>query len=203
VVPLPPQVRDQARRFITLVDELYNSRARLVCSAAAAPDRLFAGAGGGEEPIVDLESLQVGRGSNLDGWGRGAVSAWVQRQRMKIISGRPASSWHWQGRGAGAASKRAWKPARHACLEQPLLSTAGAWSCPPCAQFETAVEGSRLRRDLTADGGVAPVAATAAEAAAAARRLGGEEERFAFARAVSRLYEMQTPLYLASRPRLP
>lgn len=42
-----------------------------------------------------------------------------------------------------------------------------------------------------ADGGVAPVAATAAEAAAAAQRLGGVEERFAFARAVSRLYEMQ------------
>lgn len=63
--------------------------------------------------------------------------------------------------------------------------------CPTIAQFESAVEGSRLRRDLMADGGVAPVAASAAEAAAAAQRLGGVEERFAFARAVSRLYEMQ------------
>lgn len=63
------------------------------------------------------------------------------------------------------------------------------------------MEGSKLRTDLMADGGVAPVAATAAEAAAASRRLGGEEERFAFARAVSRLYEMQSELYLASRPR--
>jgi len=51
------------------------------------------------------------------------------------------------------------------------------------------------------DGGVAPVASTAAEAAATTQRLGGVEEKFAFARAVSRLYEMQTPLYLASRPR--
>ncbi|PSC70423.1 lactation elevated 1 isoform X1 [Micractinium conductrix] len=119
------QVRDQARRFITLIDELYNHRTRLVCSAATAPDQLFAGAGTGEEPIIDLESLQ----------------------------------------------------------------------------FETAVEGSRLRRNLMADGSVAPVAASATAAAAAARTLGGEEERLAFARAVSRLYEMQTPLYIGSRPR--
>ncbi len=36
------------------------------------------------------------------------------------------------------------------------------------------------------------------EAAAreAAARLGGAEERFAFARAVSRLHEMQSPVYL-------
>lgn len=62
------------------------------------------------------------------------------------------------------------------------------------------MEGSRLRRDLTADGGVAPVAVTAAGAAAAALRMGGVEERFAFARAVSRLYEMQVsmPLRLPS-----
>lgn len=124
VPALSMQVRDQARRFITLVDELYNHRTRLVCSAATQPDLLFAGAES-DEPIFDLESLQ----------------------------------------------------------------------------FESAVEGSRLRRDLMVDGGVAPVAVSAAEAAAAAQRLGGVEERFAFARAVSRIYEMQSPLYLASRPR--
>ena len=51
------QVRDQARRFITLVDELYNARVRLVCSADSPPDLLFAG-NLNEEPIIDLEQLQ-------------------------------------------------------------------------------------------------------------------------------------------------
>ena len=50
-------MRDQARRFITLVDELYNARTRLVCTAACAPDELFSIAPG-EQPLLDLESLQ-------------------------------------------------------------------------------------------------------------------------------------------------
>ena len=61
--------------------------------------------------------------------------------------------------------------------------------------------GSRLRRDLMAEGGVAPVAATANAAMAAAQNLGGMEEKFAFKRAVSRLHEMQSETYLASRIR--
>ena len=54
---LHEQVRDQARRFITLIDELYNARVRLVCTADSPPDLLFAG-NLNEEPIIDLEQLQ-------------------------------------------------------------------------------------------------------------------------------------------------
>ncbi len=61
--------------------------------------------------------------------------------------------------------------------------------------------GGKLRRDTLSEGGVAPVASTAAAARAAAAALGGAEERFAFARAVSRLYEMQSALYVRSRAR--
>ncbi len=55
--------------------------------------------------------------------------------------------------------------------------------------------GGKLRTNLLAEGGVAPV-----HGASAVRSLGGLEERFAFSRAVSRLYEMQSPRYLLARP---
>lgn len=51
------KVRDQARRFITLLDELYNCRTRLVCSAEVPPDDLFSMTPD-EQPLLDLESLQ-------------------------------------------------------------------------------------------------------------------------------------------------
>jgi predicted ATPase len=53
-------------------------------------------------------------------------------------------------------------------------------------QFEGEVEGARLRRDAGAPGGAAAVAPAAAALAA----LGGAEERFAFARAASRLHAL-------------
>jgi len=122
------QIRDQARRFITLVDELYNHRVRLVCSAQEPPDKLFTHTEGNEEAILDMMDLEG-------------------------------------------------------------------------LQSETAVEGSGLRRNVLADGGVAPVATTKKAMAAATYQLGGGEEQFAFKRAVSRMYEMQTDLYIQSRPR--
>jgi predicted ATPase len=125
--------RDQARRFITLVDELYNARCTLVCSAAVPLDQLFTGLTPSthqkeeeEADVMLLESLQ----------------------------------------------------------------------------HETATEGSRLRRDLTVGGGVAPVGHTEKERRGLRAQLSGKEEEFAFARAVSRLLEMQTPSYLSARPRV-
>ena len=36
-----PERRNEARRFVTLIDAIYESRTKLVCSAAAPPDALY------------------------------------------------------------------------------------------------------------------------------------------------------------------
>lgn len=43
------EMKDAARRFVTLVDALYEHRTALVCSAAAPPERLYTGGEGGFE----------------------------------------------------------------------------------------------------------------------------------------------------------
>ncbi|KAL6512393.1 hypothetical protein OROHE_020005 [Orobanche hederae] len=108
------RIRDKARRFITLVDELYNHHCCLYCSAAASIDDLFQGTEDGM--LFDLESFQ----------------------------------------------------------------------------FETEIEGSKLRRDVTAEGNVSSGGTTTEIVSL----LSGQEEMFAFQRAVSRLIEMQTSFYL-------
>ncbi|XP_026666106.2 putative ATPase N2B isoform X2 [Phoenix dactylifera] len=108
------RIRDKARRFITLLDELYNHHCRLVCLAAASIDDLFQGTD--EGALFDLESFQ----------------------------------------------------------------------------FETETEGGKLRRDVLAAGS----AGSGPPPSGIISLLSGQEEMFAFRRAVSRLIEMQTPLYI-------
>lgn len=108
------RIRNKARRFITLIDELYNHHCRLVCLAAASIDDLFQGTD--EGALFDLESFQ----------------------------------------------------------------------------FETETEGGKLRRDVLAAGSVG----SGPPPPGIISLLSGQEEMFAFRRAVSRLIEMQTPLYI-------
>ncbi|XP_022135602.1 AFG1-like ATPase isoform X1 [Momordica charantia] len=108
------RIRDKARRFITLIDELYNHHCCLFCLAATSIEDLFQGTE--EGTLFDLESFQ----------------------------------------------------------------------------FETEAEGGKLRRNVLEEGNVGSVGAPTAIVS----MLSGQEEMFAFRRAVSRLIEMQTPLYL-------
>jgi len=41
--------KDKARRFVTLIDALYEHRTALICSADALPDQLYSGSEGGFE----------------------------------------------------------------------------------------------------------------------------------------------------------
>lgn len=52
------QRRNLARRFIVLLDELYNANTRLVCSADAPPEDLFAATADDEQPVFDAEQLE-------------------------------------------------------------------------------------------------------------------------------------------------
>ncbi len=49
-------MRDRARRFITLVDQLYNAGTPLIVSADALPMDLFSKTE--DTPVLDLEGLQ-------------------------------------------------------------------------------------------------------------------------------------------------
>ncbi|KAA8521553.1 hypothetical protein F0562_012226 [Nyssa sinensis] len=108
------RIRDKARRFITLIDELYNHHCCLFCSAASSIDDLFQGTE--EGTLFDLESFQ----------------------------------------------------------------------------FETETEGGKLRRNVLAEGNVSSGGAPSGIISL----LSGQEEMFAFRRAVSRLIEMQTAFYI-------
>jgi cell division protein ZapE len=49
VPQMTEDAKDAARRFVTLIDALYEHRTALICSAAVPPDRLYVGQDGGFE----------------------------------------------------------------------------------------------------------------------------------------------------------
>jgi cell division protein ZapE len=66
-----PDMRDAARRFIVLIDTLYDDGVKLVCSAAAPPDKLYTDGDGADafrrtaSRLVEMQGrdyLKRGRG---------------------------------------------------------------------------------------------------------------------------------------------
>lgn len=56
--PLALQKRNLARRFIVLIDELYNAKVSFICTAAAAPEKLFTATAEDDQPVFDPEQLE-------------------------------------------------------------------------------------------------------------------------------------------------
>lgn len=69
-------------------------------------------------------------------------------------------------------------------------------------QFESEAPDAKLRRDLSASGEVSPFGSAASGSDTGGTLFTGEEETFAFNRAISRLHEMQTSRYLLKRQAL-
>ena len=64
--------KDKARRFVTLIDALYEHRTALVCSAAAPPDQLYVGKEGGFEfqrtvsRLIEMQAADYIRQRHID-----------------------------------------------------------------------------------------------------------------------------------------
>ena len=146
VVPeLPAMTRNErhhARRFITMVDQLYNHRVRLITSTRVALEDLFQGGAAAGGAIDDLEGLEF----------------------------------------EGEAGKA------------PELNPIGATANPLEAGGSTAAAAAR-------SAATARVAADSRKALVRDAVYSGEDETFAFHRALSRLREMQSASYLQSRAR--
>ncbi|HCX14782.1 MAG TPA: cell division protein ZapE [Rhodospirillaceae bacterium] len=64
--------KDKARRFVTLIDALYDHRTAFICSAAAPPDQLYKGKDGGFEfqrtvsRLIEMQAADYIRQKHLD-----------------------------------------------------------------------------------------------------------------------------------------
>jgi cell division protein ZapE len=60
---LTPEQRNEARRFMTLIDALYEHKTNLICAAADAPDKLYAAGDGAREfrrtasRLIEMQSI--------------------------------------------------------------------------------------------------------------------------------------------------
>ena len=72
--------KDAARRFVTLIDALYEHRTALICSAAVTPDQLYVGQQGGFEFHRTVSRLIEMRAADYLGIAgiscKGPIGAW-------------------------------------------------------------------------------------------------------------------------------
>ena len=62
-----PEKRNEAKRFVTLIDAIYDSRTKLVCSAAGEPDDLYPSGDGSFEFERTTSRLMEMRSQNYLG----------------------------------------------------------------------------------------------------------------------------------------
>ncbi|KAL4372108.1 hypothetical protein AHAS_Ahas06G0232800 [Arachis hypogaea] len=169
------RIRDKARRFITLIDELYNHHCCLCCLASSLIDELFQGTEDGT--LFDLESACISLINSVGGETEGA-----KLRRDVLAEGNVGLGGTHVGITSILSDQEEMFTFHRAVSRlvemQTPLYLGGLRDVHPYFQRQQGNVGS----------GGTPVGITS--------RLSGQEEMFAFHRAVSRLVEMQTPLYL-------
>jgi len=179
------QQKNEARRFITLLDALYESRCRLLITAAAPPDRLFFPETRMKWVAAAHDSTSTGGGVESDSIESEAFSEMYQDStapfRPNVSSYAPDQPYAWE-----SASPHAFTPSPSSHPARSVLADEDA-------DFGPTYGNGRSHGMSTMDSGPAGMAELERRQGpdfTDTRALTGEDEKFAYKRARSRLWEM-------------
>ncbi|CAD6884311.1 unnamed protein product [Tilletia controversa] len=185
--------KNQARRLITFLDAVYEAGCRLVVCAQAEPDRIFF-----PEASEEAERMVSGQKKEAENGKRAIDLDTSQLIQSEVFSEaaqdteegfRPNIVAYSEGDDARGEAAR-----RRRAAAASVGASAGAGGSER-SRKEEALKGVYAGITMERDAKGRPIVARDAFGFANLAIFTGEEERFAFQRAVSRLFEMSTPAY--------